>query len=142
MRGEVTTIKQLVCNNINIENVNNIRNIYNNLHNFERESFIKLHTELNFDINTIINHDDLDNYSNIMLEHWDEFIEILKNNDYDENKKSEMFKQKINNLIKNKKFNINEILKFMEKNINGISNEEIDNISLTFKYLNEFGIGN
>ena len=112
------------------------------MHNFERESFINLHSKLNFDINTIINHDDINNYSNIMLEYWDEFIEILKINDYNENDKSDKFKQDVNTFIKNKKFNITEILRFMKKNVKNISNEEIDNISHTFEYMNEFGIGN
>lgn len=136
----IISTKLLICDYITIDDVNKIRNIYNNLYNYERESFINLHSELNFDINEIVNHDDLSNYSNIMLEHWEEFIEILKINNYKKNENSENFKEHINNFIKNKKFNINEILKFMRKNVKNISDEEIDNISITFKYLNEFGI--
>ena len=137
----ITDIKLFICENIDIENVKNIRNIYNNLHNFERESFINLHSDLNFDINAIVNHDDLSNYSNIMLEHWDEFIEILKINDYEKNEKCEKFKEDINKFVKRKKFNIIDILRFMKKNVKNISSEEINNISITFEYLNEFGIG-
>jgi hypothetical protein len=94
----------------------------------------------------IIDHDNYNNYSNAMLEHWDEFIEIynydfLNLNDKDIIlKKSNIFKININNFVRNKKFNIKNIIKFLKNNINDISKTEIDNNIISFEYLNTFGI--
>lgn len=141
--GKCNNLKSFVKNQeINIDNIENIRSIYNNLYNFERESFVNIHTENEFNISKITNHDDISNYSEIMLEFWNEFIEILKQNDYDDIIKSNKFKKNINNYVKNSKFNTHKIIKFMRNNINEISDNEINNISTTFDFLNEFGIGN
>jgi hypothetical protein len=141
--GRYDSLKLFIKNHeINIDNIENIRNIYKNLYNFERESFVNIHTENEFNISKITNHDDISNYSIVMLEFWNEFIAILKQNSYDNFTKSNKLKKNINNYIKNSKFNTSKIIKFMKNNINEISSDEINNISTTFDFLNEFGIGN
>jgi len=138
-----STLEGFILNTeIDFENVNKIRNIYNNLYDYERESFINVHTNNEFNINTITNHDDINNYSIIMLEFWNDFIEILKDNNMKDFEKSNNFKNKINKYVKESSFNIPKIIKFMKNNVSEISNQEIKNISTTFEYLNEFGIGN
>lgn len=128
-------------NNLNLNNVNIIRNIYKELYNFERDSFINIHTN-NFNVNKITNHEDINNYSFVMLEFWNDYIEILKQNDEFDTHKSDKFKNNINMFVKTTKFNISKIIKFMKNNVEEITSDEIKNVITTFEYLNEFGIEN
>ena len=75
-------------------------------------------------------------YSNIILEYWDDFIKILKE---DNEILVEKFKNNINIFVREKKFNIKNIIKFLKNNIDNLSQEEISNLQITFEYLNTFG---
>ena len=143
-----TLIENNLISNIDIDQINKIRNIYFNSYSNEKKLFMNNSDKNNSGINyhKIIDHDNYNNYSNAMLEHWDEFIEIynydfLNLNDKDIIlKKSNIFKININNFVRNKKFNIKNIIKFLKNNINDISKTEIDNNIISFEYLNTFGI--
>lgn len=134
-------IKELKQSPENIDNIENTRNIYKNLYNYERESFINEHKNDDFDINNIVNHEDINNYSNIMLELWSDFIKILRENNSINLEKSDKFKTKVNKMVKNSNFQTDKIVNFMKQRTK-ISLVEIINISNTFDYLNKFGIGN
>lgn len=137
----------LICN-IDIIEINKIRNIYYNSYLNEKKLFINNSDKNNSGIiyHQIIDHDNYNNYSNTMLEYWDQFIEIfnydsLNSNNYDIIiKKSNIFKININNFIRKKKFNTKNIIKFLKNNINDLSKTEIDNNIISFEYLNTFGI--
>ncbi len=108
------------CINEKIENimiiVNKIRNIYKNSPNNEKEYiFIK----------------DCVNDSNILIEYWDELIDILKNCKNDKNDKVNSYKIKIYNFIKNYKLNINNVIKFFKQNINDITITEINIMAIS-----------
>ena len=84
-------------------------------------------------------------YSNILLEFWDDYIELISidNNLSNHNiiyDKSIKFKYNISNCINKNKFNIKNIIKFIKNNIIDITNSEIDNIVTSFEYLNTFGL--
>jgi hypothetical protein len=78
-------------------------------------------------------HKNIDYFSNVMLEYWDELINILKN-DYDE-KKVNNYKINIINFINSKKINIKNIIKFLKCNINDITTDEITNIISNFDFI-------
>ena len=66
--------------------------------------------------------------SNILIEFWDEFIDIFKAYDSDKVNmyKVNMYKVNIINYIKNRKINIKNIVKFFKQNVNDITNDELD----------------
>ena len=126
--------------------INKIRNIYKNADYFERNMFIGVDEIDNSNINLIIDHNNIYHYSNIMLEHWDEFVNILKikkkkdfSNDPEIKIKSDIFKSLINNYISSSKFNIKKIINFIRNNIQDITQDEISNIVISFEFLNTFG---
>jgi hypothetical protein len=121
--------------------IDKIRNIYNNSDLLEKNFIIGKNIDNNININLLIDHSNISFYSNIMLEFWDELINILnKNNNDDINNLSNNFKYDIYKYISNKKFNIKNILKFIKNNINDITDEEITNMIISFDFLNTFGI--
>lgn len=168
------SIEEIISNNIIecinkdiIETVNKIRNIYFGSDNFEKNMFIRNKNFFNCDINTqtnsvssnisnisniesssinlIIDHTDMSYYSNIILEFWDEYIDVisLELNTQDNSKlitKSNKFKSKICNYICKSKFNIKNIIKFIKNNIDDITHDEIKNMVTSFEFLNNFGI--
>lgn len=130
--------------------INKIRNIYKNSYLIEKDMFINKKNDCE-NINFIIDHSNISYYSNIMLEYWDEFIEILSiNNDTNETNtiiitdktkiQVDNFKNLIYKHISKLKFNIKNIVKFIRNNINDITDEEISNMVMSFDFLNTFGI--
>ena len=130
--------------------INKIRNIYKNSYLIEKDMFINKKNDCE-NINFIIDHSNISYYSNIMLEYWDEFIEILSiNNDTNETNtiiitdktkiQVDNFKNLIYKHISKLKFNIKNIVKFIRNNINDITDEEISNMIMSFDFLNTFGI--
>jgi hypothetical protein len=115
--------------------INKIRNIYQKSPNNEKELILNPNITID-NYNIISIKKNIDFYSNVMLEHWDELLEILKNN-YDEEKVN-LYKIKIIKFIKNKKFNIKNILKFLKENIPDITEEELINATNSFTYINNF----
>ena len=110
-----------------------IREIYNKSPTYEKKLIITPESIID-NYNIISIHKNIDYFSNIMLEFWDELINILK---YDYNEKIvNNYKNNIINFIKSKKININNIIKFLKFNINDLSNDEIINITLNFDFLN------
>jgi 5'-3' exonuclease len=130
------SIEELVNNNIiNIEDINvinNIRNIYFESANNEKTLFLNPDSYFS-NYNKIIDHSNFNYYSNILLEFWDDFIFMLK----DDIKNNE-FKKKITSYIKKNKFNIKNIIKFLKNNITDINENELSNVKITFEYLNKF----
>lgn len=89
--------------------INKIRNIYKKSPNNEKEYiFVK---------NCIID-------SNVLVEYWDELVDILKYSIC--NNKVITFKSKIYNFIKNHKLNVNSVIKFFKQNVCDITINEID----------------
>lgn len=129
-------LKHIEIKNINLEDIeiiNKIRIIYKKGYLNEKNKFLEL------DKKDFFKYENLKNLSNIFIEYWDDYIEILKINI--NNKKliddnSLNFKKKIISLINEKKFNSNKIIKFIKKNIPDITDNEIKNIIVTFEYLN------
>lgn len=129
--------------NLDNENINNkenflniavkIREIYNKSPTYEKNLIINPDSIID-NYNIISIHKNIDYFSNIMLEFWDEFVNILKN-DYNE-KKINNYKINIINFIKSKKININNIIKFLKLNIDNLTNYEITNIISNFTYIN------
>lgn len=141
---EYSSIENIIKSNINeninldkLELVEKIRYIYNNSADNERLMFIEPEIK-NESIFRFIDHSDYNNYSNIILEYWDDFINILKNN-LPNNPDNLRFKLKINKYIRDKKFNIKNIIKFLKNYVNDINPNEIINTQTTFEYLNTFG---
>ena len=162
------SIEEIISNNVIecinndiIEIVNKIRNIYYESDNFEKNMFIKNKNFFNCNvdsqnilttsiiesssINLIIDHTDMSYYSNIILEFWDEYINIisLELNTIPNSEliiKSDKFKSQICNYICKSKFNVKNIIKFIKNNINDITQDEIDNMVTSFEFLNNFGI--
>lgn len=123
--------------------IDKIRNIYYNSYLMEKNFIIGKNIDNNTNINLLIDHSNMSFYSNIMLEFWEDFINILnKNNEnYDEIKNlSNDFKSNIYKYISSKKFNIKNILKFIKNNIKDITDEEITNMIISFDFLNTFGL--
>lgn len=137
-----------LLNNINPDSlviINKIRNIYNLSFQNEKNMFINPNDHISPNYNIIIDHLDLNYYSNILLEYWDDFIDILKNdlndlNNLNNQTQTNLFKFNINEFVKKKKFNIKNIVKFIKNNINDITEEEISNAIISFEFLNTFGI--
>lgn len=122
--------------NIDKENFLNttikIREIYNKSPTYEKTLIIAPESIID-NYNIISIHKNIDYFSNVMLEFWDELINILK---YDYNEKIvNNYKINIINFIKSKKININNIIKFLKLNINDISNDEISNIISNFSFI-------
>lgn len=159
---EIISNKAIDCiNESTVDIINKIRNIYYKSDNFERNLFIRNKNLFNPDINSqaspnmsnvditsinlIIDHADISYYSNIILEFWDEYIDVIsidadKLNTIELNTKSNEFKSKICKYICKSKFNIKNIIKFIKNNINDITQDEIDNMVTSFEFLNNFGI--
>ena len=134
-----------ICSNYNLDNEYSdnkenflnttikIREIYNKSPLYEKNLIIS--PDLIIDNYNIISmHKNIDYFSNIMLEYWDEFVNILKY-DYNENIVNN-YKINIINFIKSKKININNIIKFLKFNINDLTNYEITNIISNFAFIN------
>jgi flap endonuclease-1 len=133
-----------ICNNIVIDkklntDMNNllstttkIREIYNKSPLYEKKLIIDPDSIIDT-YNIISIHKNIDYFSNVLLEYWDELINIFK---YDYNEKVvNNYKINIINFIKSKKININNIIKFLKFNINDLSNDEIINIISSFSFL-------
>ena len=127
--------------------IDKIRNIYYNSDLLEKNFIVGKNIDNNTNINLLIDHSNISFYSNVMLEFWDDFINILnKNNNenddeiYEIKNLSDDFKYNIYKYISNKKFNIKNILKFIKNNIKDITEEEITNMIISFDFLNTFGI--
>lgn len=147
--------------------INRIRDIYNNSDDYERIKFLenknlfshnleKIHIkntnidteimQITSSVNSIIDHSNISFYSNIILEFWDDFIDIIsleQNKHFEEiiKTKSNKFKFDVCKYICKCKFNIKNIIKFIKNNINDITEEEINNMIISFEFLNNFGIG-
>ena len=109
-----------------------IREIYNKSPTYEKNLIINPDIIID-NYNIISMHKNIDFFSNIMLEYWDELINILKN-DYNENIVNN-YKINIINFIKSKKINIKNIIKFLKLNINDLSDYEITNIISNFRFI-------
>ena len=161
------SIEEIIKNNLipsldknSIQLIEKIRNIYNNSDELEKKLFlenknffnsndnlnlINNKVDNNPNINLLIDHSNMSYYSNILLEFWDDYINILSinNNSSNENNimnKSIKFKYNISNCINKNKFNIKNIIKFIKNNINDITDSEIENIITSFEFLNTFGL--
>lgn len=124
--------------------IDKIRNIYNESDLIEKKFIIGKNNETDTDtdtnINLLIDHSNISFYSNIMLEFWEDFINILNKNKDEIDNLSNDFKYNIYKYISNKKFNIKTILKYIKNNIKDITEEEITNMIISFDFLNTFGI--
>ena len=127
--------------------IDKIRNIYYNSDLLEKNFIVGKNIDNNTNINLLIDHSNISFYSNVMLEFWDDFINILNKNNNESNDEiyeiknlSDDFKYNIYKYISNKKFNIKNILKFIKNNIKDITEEEITNMIISFDFLNTFGI--
>ena len=112
--------------------ITKIREIYNKSPQYEKKLIIEPDSIID-NYNIISMHKNIDYFSNVMLEYWDELINILKN-DYDE-KKVNNYKINIINFINSKKINIKNIIKFLKFNINDITTDEITNIISNFDFI-------
>ena len=134
--------------------INKIRNIYFNSDNLEKKFFIEnnnifnlnhIVNESNNNVNIIIDHSNMLFYSNVMLEYWDEFIQIISM-DINSNttdkiyNMSNEFKYNICSYINKSKFNTKNIIKYIKNNINDITSDEIEDIITSFNFLNTFGL--
>ena len=143
--GDIETIiLNNKINNVTEESlviINKIRNIYKNAPDNEKQMFLNPSDINNYNYNLIIDHNNLNYYSNIILEYWDDMIEIFNKNDHEQILiYSNIFKLNIINFIKKNKFNIKNIVNFIKNNIDDITEVEISNIVISFEYLNKFGI--
>jgi 5'-3' exonuclease len=118
--------------------IEKIRKIYLESPDNERNMFIDPKNYKNVSLFQFIDLNDYNNYSNIILEYWDDFINIFKSNQSD-NYENVKLKIKINKHIRKKKFNIKNIIKFLKNYISDMSPSEISNTQTTFEYLNTFG---
>jgi hypothetical protein len=160
------SIEEIMNNNLipsldsnSIDIIKKIRNIYYNSDELEKKLFLDNKNILNShnlciinnqennnpNINLFIDHSNMSYYSNILLEFWDDYIEILSIDDNLTNKKiidnkSIKLKYDISNCINKNKFNIKNIVKFIKNNIDDITDSEIDNIITSFEFLNTFGL--
>jgi len=140
------TIENICKNNLiscvnlkSLELINKIRYIYN-YSDLNEKNFIINKNHIS-NVNTLIDHSNISFYSNIMLEFWDDYILILNEKNANKIKNlSNLFKISINNFISKAKFNIKKILFYIKNNIKDISEEEINNIIISFEFLNTFGI--
>ena len=110
-----------------------IREIYNKSPSYEKKLIIEPDSVLD-NYNIISIHKNIDYYSNVMLEYWDDFVNILKN-DYNEVFVNN-YKVNIINFIKSKKINIKNIIKFLKFNIADLTENEIINITSNFSFIN------
>lgn len=139
---------KVFTNSINNElesKIDKIRLIYNSLPNNERLLLLNINIEnlyatkdfdTNIKYNFLINHNDINYYSNTLIEFWNDLtnilnieLELLDKND------STLFKNKINNYIKNKKLNIPNIVNFINKNID-VDEFELTNIIKIINIIN------
>lgn len=126
-------------NTINIDIINRIRKIYKESAENERVFFTNPNTTKS-NYNFIIDHSKYNFYSNIMLEFWDDFLEIIKQDVKSITPEiTDVFKNSINQYARGKKFNIKNIIKYLKNNVPDISDKEISNAQITFNYLNAFG---
>ena len=149
-----------------LEFINRLRNIYKQSDVVEKEMFLNKNMDsssiinktlfnvkpnINLDSNLIINPIiDLKNYlyySNIMLEFWEDYINLLSmeltgNEENLQNLKikGDNYKFSIYKFVSKSKFNIKNIVKFIKNNINDITDDELSNMIVSFDYLNTFGI--
>jgi len=114
--------------NIDEENFINLKNIYLNSSNDEKDYILKGHTNNDNIINMTYK-----NNSIILNQFWNELKEVLINNENSLNLKRDIIKK-----IKKTKFNTDELLNFLKINVDNITNDEIDNIKITFNYLDNF----
>lgn len=143
LNGKITCIEEST-----FELINKIRNIYyySNVHeqNFITNKINEIDgdkSNLTHSVNLLIDHNNMSYYSNIMLECWDEFVNVLnQKNNSDIKNSSENFKSLINQHVSKSKFCIKNILKYIKNNIDDITNDEITNIVMSFEFLNAFGI--
>lgn len=137
-----TIIKENIINNINessLEIINKIRVIYNKSSTNEKILFIDPTHNINNIYNNIIDHSNINYYSNIMLEYWDKFIKILHlTNEKEIISNSESLKSDINNFIRKKKINLKSVNNFLRNNIEDITDEELKNANISLEYLNSF----
>jgi hypothetical protein len=138
----IENIFNYIYTNSNIDNknkfintINKIRNIYQKSPNNEKELILNPNIIID-NYNIISIKKNIDFYSNVMLEYWDELVDILKYN-YNEEKVN-IYKINIINYIKSKKFNIKNILKFLKENISDITEDELINATNSFNYINDF----
>lgn len=150
------SIEEIIKNNMidcldneSLTIINKIRKIYFNSYIFEKNSFTKNITNDNDNdnpvVNLIIDHSNMLYYSNAILEYWNDFIDIISIdlNSINHNKiidKSDKFKLDICKYVYKSKYNIKNIVKFIKSNINDITNNEIENITTSFEFLNTFGL--
>jgi len=153
-------------NNQSLIIIDKIRNIYYNSDDYEKNMFLEnknlftndnINETLNYNINLndiqpikssinlFVDHSNISFYSNIILEFWDEYIDVIscelnKNNIHDIIQKSDKFKFCMCNFICKAKFNTKNIVKFIKNNISDITTNEIDNMITSFDFLNNFGI--
>lgn len=114
--------------NIDEEKFINLKNIYLNSSNDEKDYILKGYSNNENIINMIYK-----NNSVILSQFWNELKEVLINNKNSLNLKRDIIKK-----IKKTKFNTVELLNFLKNNINNITNDEINNIKITFCYLDNF----
>jgi len=114
--------------NIDEENFINLKNIYLNSSNDEKDYILKGYTDNDNIINITYK-----NNSIILNQFWNELKEVLINNKNSLNLKKDIIKK-----IKKTKFKTDLLLNFLKKNINNITNDEIENIKITFSYLDNF----
>jgi len=124
-------------NNIDKDNFLNttakIREIYNKSPSYEKKLIIDPDSIID-NYNIISIHKNIDYFSNVMLEYWDELVNILK---YDYNEiKVNNYKVNIINFINSKKINIKNIIKFLKFNIDDLTDNEIINITSNFDFIN------
>lgn len=110
-----------------------IREIYNKSPSYEKKLIIDPDSIID-NYNIISIHKNIDYFSNVMLEYWDELVNILK---YDYNEIIvNNYKINIINFINSKKINIKNIIKFLKFNINDLTDNEITNITSNFCFIN------
>jgi 5'-3' exonuclease len=123
--------------------VNRLREIYMYSDQIEKNIFIN-QTNINNDsnkINLIIDHSNICYYSSILLEYWDDFLNILKQNEPEKiHCQSNTFKYNIYLYVSKSKFNIKNIIRFIKNNIKDITDTELSNAIISFEFLNTFGI--
>ena len=123
--------------------INNIRNIYHNSSKYEKLLFINPDNSSDINYNIISSINNINKYSNIILEYWNDLINIMKidvNDNININIKSKEFKINIITFISKHQFNIKNIIKFLKNNIQDISEDEIKNIINSFTYINKFSL--
>lgn len=132
-------------NNEILNKIDKIRLIYKTLPDNERLLLLNIDIEnlfatreFNTDIkyNFLINHNDINYYSNTLIEFWNDFINILEIElDNIDPNHPKLFKNNIVNFIKSKKLNIQNILNFIHNYIN-LDDYELDNVIKILNIIN------